>query len=152
MRLVDVDAGEDVADLPDAVDLAAGVAHKRQVVRLARLERPVMTVRRPDVVPGVSLDRPGDHAPDGVLAGQDLAGDLAAAIELVKRNRVDVSRDLEDRVGRRVGDPLAGALLLLAELYADLRPRGGLVAEHPAPRPVHERIEDLERKPVRVGR
>jgi hypothetical protein len=111
-----------------------------------------VAVGRPDVVPGLALERPGDHAPDRVLAGQDLAGELAAAIELVERDRLDVSRDLEDRVGRRIDDPLPRALVFLAELLDDLCPRGGLVAEHAAAGPVHERVEDLEGKPVRIGR
>src|SRR5215210_8230899 len=106
MRFVDVAAREDVADLSDAVDLMAGVPYERQVVGLARLERPVVAVGRSRVVPRLALERPRDHPPHGVLAGQDLARDLAARIELLERNRLDVRGDLEDRVARRVDDPL----------------------------------------------
>ena len=45
-RLVDVAAGEDVADLAHPVHLLPGVADERQVVRAPRLEREVMPVRR----------------------------------------------------------------------------------------------------------
>ena len=48
--LVDVAAGEDVADLADAVGRVTGVADRRQVVRPPRLEREVVPVRRPLVV------------------------------------------------------------------------------------------------------
>jgi hypothetical protein len=87
-----------------------------------------------------------------VLAGQDLAGDLAAVVQLVERDRVHVRRDLEDGVGGGVDDPLAGPLVLLAQLLDDLRPRGGLVPQHAAPGPVHERVDHFEREAVAVRR
>ena len=49
-RLVDVAAGEDVADLPDAVRRVARVADRGEVVRSPRLEREVVAVRRALVV------------------------------------------------------------------------------------------------------
>jgi hypothetical protein len=42
--------------------------------------------------------------------------------------------------------------VLLAELLDDLRPGGGLVAEHAASRAVHERVDDLVGEAVRIGR
>ena len=138
-------------DLADAVDGAARVADEREVVRPLRLEREVVPVRRPLVVARLAEERARDHAADGVLAGQQLAGDPAALVELLERDRLLVRGDLEDRVGRRVDDPLAGALVLLAELLDDLRPRGGLVAEHAAAGAVHERVDHVEREAVRVG-
>ena len=75
-----------------------------------------------------------------------------AVVELLERDRLLVRGDLEDRVGRRVDDPLAGPLVLLAELLDDLRARRGLVAEHAAPGPVHERVDHVVREAVRVGR
>ena len=133
-RLVDVAAREDVADLADAVHLLARVADEREVVRPPRLEREVVPVRRPLVAPRRAGERPCDHAADRVLAGEDLARGAAGLVELLERDRLLVRRDLEDRVGGGVDDPLAGALMLLAELLDDLRARGGLVAEHAAAR------------------
>ena len=152
MRLVDVLAGEDVADLADAVHAHAGVADQREVVRPLRLEREVVPVRRAHVVARLAGEGPRDHAPDGVLAGQDLARVPAALVQLLERDRVLVRGDLEDGVGRRVDDPLARALVLLAELLDDLGAGGGLVAEHAAARAVHERVDHVVREAVRVGR
>ena len=143
--------GEDVRDLPDAVDRLAGLADRRQVVRAARLEGEVVAVRRPLVVPRLAVEGAGDDPTDGVLAGQDLPRDPATGVELVERDRLLVRGDLEHRVGRRVDDPLAGPLVLLAELLDDLRPGGGLVADHAAARAVHERVDDVVGKAVRVG-
>ena len=111
-----------------------------------------MPVRRPLVVPGRADERAGDHAADRVLAGQDLARDPAALVELLERNRLFVRRDLEDRVRRRVDDPLARELVLFAELLDDLRARGRLVAEHAAAGLVHERVDHIVREPLRIGR
>jgi hypothetical protein len=151
VRFVDVDAGEDVADLPHAVHLVARVAHERQVVRLPRPQRPVVAVRRADVVPRLALEGSCDHAPDRVLPGQDLPRDLAAAVELVERDRVDVRGDLEDGICRGVDDPLPGSLMLLAELLDDLGAGRRLVPQHSAARSMHERIEHLEGETVPVG-
>src|SRR5947208_4707452 len=151
-RLIYVLARKDVADLPDAMHLLAGLPHEGQVVRAPRLEREIVAVRCPFVVTRLADERPRDHAPDGVLAGQDLARDPAALVELLERDRLLVRRDLEDRVGRGVDDPLAGALMLLAELLDDLRPRRWLVAEDASPRAVHERVNHVVRTALRVGR
>ena len=56
-RLVDVAAGEDVGDLPDAVDRVPGGPNRREVVRAARLEREVVPVRRPLVVARLADER-----------------------------------------------------------------------------------------------
>ena len=65
--------------LPTPWTVDAGLAEERQVVRLARLEREVVPVRRALVVPRLADERPGDHPPDRVLAGEDLAGGAAAS-------------------------------------------------------------------------
>ena len=130
--VVHVQVGEDVGDLADAVHLGTRLAHLGEVVRPLGLEREVVPVRRALVVAGLSDERPGDHAPHRVLAGEDLARLPAALVQLLERNRLLVRRDLEDGVGRRVDDPLARLLVLLAELLDDLRARGRLVAEHAA--------------------
>ena len=151
-RLVDVAVREDVADLADAVHLLAGLANERQVVRPARLEREVVPVRRPDVVARLTRERPSDHAPDGVLAREDLARRTAAVVQLFERDRLLVGGDLEDGVRGGVDDPLPGPLVLLPQLLDDLGPRGRRVAEHAAGRAVHERIDHVVRESVRVRR
>ena len=138
--------------LPHPVHLVARLAHEGQVVRLPRPERPVVAVGRPRVAARLTYERPGDHSADRVLAGEDLSRDPAGLVELLERNRLLVGRDLEDGVGGRVHDPLAGALVLLAELVDDLGPRGGLVAEHAAPGAVREALDQLEGETVRVRR
>src|SRR5439155_26789675 len=82
MRFVDVLARENVADLPDAVHLHPLVTHEREVVRAPRLEREVVTVRRPLVVAGLAYGRSCDHAANSVLAGQDLASAARGGVEL----------------------------------------------------------------------
>ena len=111
-----------------------------------------MAVRRSFVVTRLADERAGDDASHGVTPGQDLSRHTAPFVELLERDRVLVGRNLEDRVGGGVHDPLPRLLVLLAELLDDLRAGSGLVSEHPAPRPVHERIDHLVRKAVRVGR
>ena len=143
---------EDVADLSDAVDLAPGVADVREVVRAARLEREVVAVRRPLVRAWLAGERPRDHTADSVLAGEDLARDAAAGVELLQRDRVLVRGDLEDRVGARVDDPFPRSLMLFAELLDDLRAARRPVAEHTVAGPVHEGVDHLVREPERVRR
>ncbi len=111
-----------------------------------------MPVRRPHVVARLARERPRDHAPDRVLAGEDLARCAASLVELLERDRVLVRRDLEDRVGGRVDDPLTRLLVLLPELLDDLRPRRGLVADHAAGCRVHKRVDHVVREAVRVRR
>ena len=152
MRLVDVASREDVADLSDAVHRHARVADEAQIVRPARLERVVVTIRRALVASGRTGERPSDHASDGVLAREDLARDTARLVEIVERHRLFVRCDLEDGVGRRVDDPLARPLVLLSELLDDLRPRRRLVADHAAARAVHERVDHVVREAVRIRR
>src|SRR5581483_8681322 len=137
--LVDVDVSEYVRDLPDSVDLVAHAAYLREVVRAAWLEREVVAVRGALVRPGLTAKRPRDHTTDRMLSGEDLSCDPAAGVELLEWNRLLVRGDLEDRVRARVDDPLAGALVLLAELLNDLRAARRPVSEHTATGSVHER-------------
>ena len=130
MRFVDVLSGEDVPDLADAVDVPAGVAHERQVIRPLRLEREVVPVGRTFVVPRLTDERARDHPSDRVRAREDLARDPTSAVELLESDRFFVRGHLEHGVCRRVHDPLAGPLMLLAEFLDDLCPRRGFVPEH----------------------
>src|SRR5262249_46894742 len=152
VALVDVLPGEDVADLPDAVDGDARLAEQREVVRLPGLEREVVPVGRALVVARLPDEGTGDDAADSVLPGQDLAGDPAALVQLLERDRLLMSSDLEDRVGRRVDDPLARLLVLLAELLDDLGAACGLVPQHAAGRRGQERVDHMVREAVRIGR
>ena len=111
-----------------------------------------MPVRRALVVARLADERPRDHAADRVLAREDLARLPAALVQLLERDRLLVRGDLEDGVRRRVDDPLARLLVLLAELLDDLGARRRLVAEHAARRRVHERVDDVVREAVRVRR
>ena len=74
LRLVDVAAGEDVADLADARDAATGLANAREVVRARRLEREVVAIGRAAVGARLALERAGDHTPDGMLAREHARG------------------------------------------------------------------------------
>ena len=124
----------------------------RQVVRPARLEGEVVPVRRALVLPRRPEERAGDDTPDGVLAGEDLARRAAGVVELLERDRLLVRSDLEDRVRRRVDDPLARLLVLLAVLLDHLGARRRLVAEDAAPGAVHERVDHVVGEAVRVRR
>ena len=111
-----------------------------------------MAVRGALVVARLADERPGDDTADGVLAREDLAGLAAPFVQLLERDRLLVRCDLEDRVRGRVDDPLAGLLVLLAELLDDLGARGRPVTEYAARGSVHERVDDVVRKTVRVRR
>src|SRR5436190_21334701 len=87
-RAVDVLAGEDVADLADAVYLVPRLADQREEVRPPRLEREVVPVRGPLVVAGLADEWASDHAADRMLPGQDLAGDPAAGVEPLEGDRL----------------------------------------------------------------
>src|SRR5262249_31786075 len=101
---------------------------------------------------GDTDERARNHAAHSVLPREDLAGDATRAVELVQRNRLFVSGDLEDRVRARVDDPLAGALMLFAELLDDLCSARRPVAEHAAPGAIHERVDHVVGKAEWVRR
>src|SRR5207244_13352812 len=96
MRFVDVLAGEDVADLADAVHFRARVPHEREVVRTPGLEREVMAVRSALVVPRLAGERPSDYASDGVLSREDLPRGTGVLVQLPERNRFPVRSDMQD--------------------------------------------------------
>ena len=73
----------------------------------------------------------------------------AGVVQLLQRDRLLVGGDLKDAVGRGVDDPVAGALVLLAELLDDLGAGGGVVADHAAPGLARELVQQLLRKAVR---
>ena len=96
---------------------------------------------------GRAITRPTACSP-----GEQPARGAAGRVQLLERHRRLVRGDLEDRVGRGVDDPLARALVLLAEPLDDLGARGGDVADHAAPRGLRERVEQVLREAVGIGR
>ena len=96
---------------------------QREVVAAGRAQ-----VRRPaSPSNGRAITRPTACSPVSMLAGG-----AAGRVQLLQRHRLLVGRDLEHAVGRRVDDPVAGALVLLAQPLDDLGARGGHVADHAA--------------------
>jgi hypothetical protein len=132
MRLVDPDAGEDGVDLAHGVHGHAGVVDLLEVGASRRLDREVLAPCGPLECARLALERPRDDAADGVLAGHDLARPAAVFVELLDRHDVLVGGDLEDRVGRRVDDQVAGLHVLGAEVGDHLGAAVGAVAEDPA--------------------
>ena len=147
--LRDALTGEDVADLPDAVDGDAGRQEAVEHGRARGRHREVPTLGRPDERTGRPLERTGDHPADGVLAGEQASRDAAPLVQRRQRHHVLVRRDLEHGVAARVDDGLAGADVLVAELRDDLGARGRDVAQDPPPDRLLERLDDLGREPVR---
>jgi hypothetical protein len=116
------------------------------------LEREVVTVRGAPVGARHAVERPRDHATDRVRPCQLAPGDPARLVQLLQRHGLLVRRDLEDRVGRRVDDPVAGPLVLLAEALDDLGARGRDVADHSPSGRLRERADHVVREAVRIGR
>ena len=124
----------------------------------SRYERPggaTAKSLRPSVrrkAPGRALERPRDHAPDGVLAGHRLARRGARREQVVLAEHVVVGGELQHRVGRRVEDHLAGAQVVLAPLLDDLGPARRVVGAEAQAGDALERRHHVGREAVRVGR
>jgi hypothetical protein len=86
-----------------------------------------------------------------VIPAQNFAGDLAHAVQLLERDHVLMSRNLENAIGGGVDDRLAGRHVLRAEFVEDGGAGGGLVREGLAPDAPLPFAEDLRRKAVREG-
>ncbi len=149
--LVDPDAVEDVGDLADADDLPARAPHAIEDGLAGRSHGEIATVRRSGEP---SLARPDersrDDAADVVLSPHQLAGDGADPPELLDRDHVLVSGDLEDGIARGVDDRLSGAHVLLAEPVDDLGAGRGADREHLAPDPPLVLADDLLGEPVGI--
>jgi hypothetical protein len=78
---------------------------------------------------GGANERPGDDAAHFVLPAQQIAGDLAAAVEFIERDLFLVGGDLENAVGGGVDDQVAALEVLGAEFADDFGAGGGFVAE-----------------------
>src|SRR6185503_9466187 len=81
-----------------------------------RFDREITPVSGALVLAGRAYERPRDDARGVVGRHQDVTRDFAGAVQLLKAHGLLVSRYLENRIRRRVHDPRAGALVLLAEL------------------------------------
>ena len=153
LRVVDVAAGEDVGDLADA---------------RARARRPRGCARGSSAAWARARSRGGwacgGRRPARPRTGRAITRATAcspvsspravrqAAYSSSSGTVVLVRGDLEDGVGGGVDDPLARALVLLAEPLDDLGARGGDVADHAAPGGRGEGVEQLLREAVGVGR
>src|SRR6266705_1502370 len=78
---------------------------------------PAAASRSSSVVPTGSIEK---SLRRGVLSYEQVARDRTRPVQLVQGDGFLVSRHLEDRVGRRVHDPLPGALMLRSQLGDDL--------------------------------
>ena len=147
----DVPAREQVVHLanPDAWHPRRGQSIEQRLVH--RGDREIPSARRTLVRPGPAGEWPRDHAAHGVLAHQHVARRRTRPVQLLERHRPLVRRHLEDRVGGRVDDPLAGPLVLFSELRDDLRARRRLVPQPTPPGPSRELVQELSWEPLRVG-
>src|SRR5690606_15758836 len=100
--------------------------------------------------PRLAHEGPGDDAADRMLALEDLPGDLAHLVQLLHGYDLLMGGDLENAVGRRVDDGLAGAHVLLAQLIDDGSAGGGLVAQHPASDGGRKGVDYFTGKPVGI--
>ena len=79
-------------------------------------------------------------------------GDLAIAVELLKRHHILVCRNLEYAVRRGVDDQLARSDMLLTQFIKDRRAGGGLVAQRAAACRLFKALDKVLREPLRECR
>ena len=92
-----------------------------------------------------------DHPGHPVRTLEQALRDLAGPVQFGEGHHLLVRRELADAVGRGVEDPRPGAAVLLPQLVEDHGPRGGPVAQHPAPRLPRQRLDERRREALRVG-
>ena len=143
---------EDVLNLAHAVNRLAvfgqNVAH-----RLGRLGAEIAAragaLERARVV---ADKRTRDDAAHLQLARQQLARNLAVAVQLFQRHNRLVRRDLEHAVRRGIDDQLAGFDVFLAQLVENRRAGGGLVAQRAAADRPLKFLDEILREAVRERR
>src|SRR6266487_3044730 len=128
-RARDAAAGKEILDLSDGMDRQARVRETVEQRRCERREREVAAIRRAPERPLDADEGARDDAADTHPDTCKLEGDFAPAIQLGNRHDVFVRRDLEDTVGRRVHDWLAGAHVFGAQLLDDGRAARRLVGQ-----------------------
>src|ERR1700730_19117271 len=95
-------------DLADAVPRSADRLKLLEVGPAGRRECVVTPAFAAPEGSGLAVERPGDDPPHGVLADHHAAGRLARRVQVRLGQALDMSGDLEHRVGRGVEDGLAG--------------------------------------------
>ena len=145
-------AGEEVVDLSDsgARDARFGESVQQRFGR--RLDRIVPPVRRSLIAARRRRERTRDHTGHIVRWLQYRPRDLAGAVELVERNISFVGRDLENRVCRRVDDPLSCCAVFVPVTIDHIRSAANDVSNHASPRLARERLDYVRWKPIRESR
>jgi hypothetical protein len=113
---------EDVADLADGEDRDGRGGQVVEHRRTRRRQAEVSALGTAHEAPRWPVERPRDHATDGVLAGQDPARDATPRVELFERHHVHVGRDLENGVTAGVDDRTRGREVFAAQVLDDLGP------------------------------
>ena len=141
----------------DIVDLAYADYHEALLLKCVeyclarRLQAVVVTSHRPLIRP-FALERSCNYAAYAVLALHDLSGLVADVIELLDRNDVLVSRDLQNAVSARVDDEISGLNVMLAVVPYDICAGIGLVADYPSARSLGQLVQDLLREALVICR
>ena len=94
----------------------------------------------------------GNHPAHTVLAPENFSCLAAGVVQFFQGNPILIGRHLEHRVGGGIDDPLAGALLLLTVVPDHVGAGIGSIAKHPPAGGRFKFIQNLFRKPLRVGR
>ncbi len=151
--LVDAPAGEKIVHLPHPDDAARPLGEMVEEGRAGWQDR--RNPRRSAVrcqCARCSPERAGDDPRHAVLTGEQVARDAARGVQLARAGcSLIVRRDLEDRVGRGVDDPLAGGNLFGSKFVENRGARGRPVAEHAASGLLDELV-DARRAGSRAGR
>ena len=122
--------GEDVADLADRDDRAAGARGPLQNIAVRRGHREILAVGGAGKVLGARADeRPRDHAADVQRIAQ-AARDPAKIIEPLQPESLLMRGDLEHRIGGGVADGLQRPQVLLAVVLDDRGARSVAIGEN----------------------
>ncbi len=142
-----VAVGEDVADLADGHDGAAGLGATVEDVAVGRRDGEVLPVGRAlERAAALADEGAGDDAADHQRI-DDTAADAAEVVEPLQSEMRLVRGDLQHAVDRGVEDRLAGADALLAEILDDRRSRSVTIAEDAGQSALaDDRSADLGRK------
>jgi hypothetical protein len=150
--LRDADTREQVTDLSHAIHGQPGGLDLLQIGAPGRREREVAPALPPMEAAGRPLERPRDHAPHTVFTAHDAPRRLARRIEIRLGQNVDVRRELQHRVGRRVEDHLARVQVMTAEVLDHLSAAVWAVAAKPETGRALEGRNNIRGEAVRIGR
>ena len=127
-RAGDALAGENIGDLADGVDGAAGGNQAIEQGRCRRRHRIVVAIGGAPEAARCADERARDDAADIVGIGENTAGP-AQRIEPLEAEALLMRGDLQHAVGRGIDNRLAGGDVLGAERGNDLGARGVAIAE-----------------------